>query len=102
MVMTTQARAYKTYWLIWGVLLALTLVMIYIGESAMPQVAQALLLLAGSLTKATLILLYFMHLRYERSGLILTVIVGILVTGLLMFSLPAFDGTQMAPRLLVW
>jgi cytochrome c oxidase subunit 4 len=84
---------------IWGVLLALTMVMIYIGESSLPQAAQALLLLAGSLTKATLILLYFMHLRYEKAGLILTVIVGVAVTSLLMFALPAFDGTQIFERL---
>jgi caa(3)-type oxidase subunit IV len=85
--------------MIWGVLLVLTLIMVAIGESSLPQAGQALLLLAGSLTKATLILLYFMHLKYEKSGLILTVIVGIMVTGLLMFALPAFDGTQIFQRL---
>ncbi len=100
--MTTQAHGYKTYWIIWAVLLVATLVMIAISESQIPRLAEALLLLAGSLTKATLILLYFMHLRFEKAGLILVVIVGILVTGLLMFALPAFDGTQMVPRLTSW
>jgi len=97
--MSTGTHAYRTYVIIWGILLLLTVIMISIGESSLPNPVQATLLLAGSLTKATLILLYFMHLRYERSGLIVIVIAGIAVTGLLMFALPAFDGTQIFKQL---
>lgn len=96
---TTATHGYKTYVVIWAILLTLTVTMILIGQSSLPNFVQALLLLAGSLTKATLILLYFMHLRYEKAGLVLVVIVGIAVTGLLMFSLPAFDGTQIFKHL---
>ena len=35
-----------------------------------------------------------MHLRFEKMGLIMIVMVGIFVTSLLMFAIPAYDGTQ--------
>jgi hypothetical protein len=35
-----------------------------------------------------------MHLRFENRNLILLVLLGIFLTGILMFVVPAFDGTQ--------
>ena len=46
----------------------------------------------GSAVKASLIIFYFMHLKFEKSGLVLTVIIGIFVTSILMFIVPAYDG----------
>jgi cytochrome c oxidase subunit IV len=88
-------HGYKIYWILWVVLLAATVTMIFIGESNnIPEPAQAIMLLLGSSIKATLIIFFYMHLRFEKMSLILTVLVGIFVTSILMFIVPAFDGTS--------
>lgn len=93
--MSEHATSYKNYWILWIVLLVVTVTMIFIGESDMEHGApRAMLLLLGSTIKATLIVFYYMHLRSENMGLILTVLVGIFVTGILMFIIPAYDGTH--------
>jgi len=100
--MAEQAEAGKKVYLryakILGILAVLTLTMVAIGESGMVEAPKALLLLIGSLIKASLIIFYFMHLKFERMGLILTVLVGIFVTSILMFVVPAYDGGQVLLR----
>ncbi|OFV99007.1 MAG: hypothetical protein A3H28_07945 [Acidobacteria bacterium RIFCSPLOWO2_02_FULL_61_28] len=86
--------SYKTYWYTWGVLLVLTLGMILAGGAAISKVWIVALLLAGMLAKATLILANFMHLRFERVGLILTVVMGIVFTALALFFGIAPDGVR--------
>ena len=86
--------SYKTYWYTWGVLLVLTLGMLLAGEAAISKVWIVALLLAGMLAKATLILANFMHLRFERVGLILTVVIGIVFTALALFFGIAPDGVR--------
>ena len=86
--------SYKTYWYTWGVLLVLTLGMILAGGAAISKVWIVALLLAGMLAKATLILANFMHLRFERVGLILTVVIGIVFTALALFFGIAPDGVR--------
>ena len=85
-------QGYKGYWILWVVLLTLTVTMIFIGESSMATAPQALLLLVGSAIKASLIIFFYMHLRFERMSLILVVLVGIFLTSILMFVVPAYDG----------
>lgn len=97
--MSTHAHRYRTYWIIWAVLLVATVVMIAIGDADLSASTQAVLLLFGSALKASLIVFYFMHLRYEKAGLVVTVLAGIFVTSLLMFLLPAYDGTQIFQKL---
>ena len=97
--MSEKAHRYRTYWIIWAVLLIATVVMIFIGDANIPASMQAVLLLLGSVLKASLIVFYFMHLRYEKAGLVITVLAGIFVTSLLMFLLPAYDGTQILEKL---
>jgi len=87
-----HSDSYKTYWILWGVLLTVTVTMIFIGESQMVEGPKALLLLIGSTIKASLIVFFYMHLRFEKMPLILTVLVGIFVTSILMFAIPAYDG----------
>jgi cytochrome c oxidase subunit IV len=87
------SHGYKGYALIWVILLMLTVTMVFIGESGMVEAPKALLLLIGSSIKATLIIFFYMHLRFERLNLILLVLVGIFVTGILMFAVPAYDGS---------
>ena len=86
--------SYKTYWYTWGVLLVLTLGMLLAGGAAISKVWIVALLLAGMLAKATLILANFMHLRFERVGLILTVVIGIVFTALALFFGIAPDGVR--------
>jgi len=92
--MSEHASSYKSYWILWIILLTVTVTMIFIGESDMSHVPQAILLLIGSSIKATLIIFFYMHLRFEKMGLVTIVLVGIFVTGILMFMIPAYDATH--------
>lgn len=87
-------KVYLQYAKILGVLAFLTVSMIFIGESGMSQAPKVVLLLLGSTIKASLIIFFFMHLKFERMGLIMTVLIGIFVTSILMFVIPAYDGGQ--------
>jgi len=86
------ASTYKKYAGILAILATFTVGMIFIGESSMPAVPQAILLLLGSAIKASLIIFFFMHLKFEKMGLIMVVMIGIFVTSILMFVIPAYDG----------
>ena len=89
-----SAHPYRGYWIIWGILLTVTLLMIAIEGANLPAVLAVVALLFGSAIKATLIIFYYMHLKFEHLGLILTVLVGLFITAILMFVLPAYDGGQ--------
>ena len=91
---TEAAHPYRGYWILWAVLLTVTLLMIAIEGAELPAALAVVMLLFGSAIKATLIIFYYMHLKFEHLGLILTVLVGLFVTAILMFVLPAYDGTQ--------
>ena len=87
-----SAHPYRGYWILWAVLLIVTLLMIAIEGANLPVALAAVILLFGSAIKATLIIFYYMHLKFEHLSLILTVLVGLFVTSILMFVLPAYDG----------
>jgi cytochrome c oxidase subunit 4 len=81
------------YWLIWGVLLVLTLVTVYTGKMHMPSFGLALALIIAA-TKGTLVTLYFMHLIDHRGANRLVFSVSILFV-LLMLAVPLLDlGTR--------
>ena len=64
----------KLYWIIWVYLLVLTVVevgLVYVPGIAKPLLVSALFLLA--VVKATLVGLFYMHLRHETTVLKLTV-----------------------------
>ncbi len=88
------SHGYKGYWILWIVLLVVTMTMIAIGDSQLAKASQAVLLLLGSSVKASLIIFFYMHLRFENRNLILLVLIGIFLTGILMFVIPAYDGTN--------
>ncbi|MEK7468630.1 MAG: hypothetical protein AAB074_14565 [Planctomycetota bacterium] len=79
---THPEASYRSYWIAWGILLVLTLVMISISSKA--------LLLGGILVKSVIIGAWFMHLKHERAILIWSVIAGVLFAGFLFF-LISFD-----------
>ncbi len=89
--MTTETldRSYRPYWIAWGILLALTLVMI--------GVANPPVLIAGMALKASIIALWFMHLRHEKPLLVAVVALALLGTTLILFGLTAVDGLAAAP-----
>lgn len=86
-------HGYRIYWIVWGILLIVTLGMAVVGTTALTTFL-ILVLLLGMLVKASLITGYFMHLRFERTSLILAVAVGLLVTAGVLFFLIAPDGLR--------
>ena len=98
--MSSESHGYGIYWVVWGVLLVLTFVMIFVGEANLNAVTKAALLLVGAAAKASLIIFYFMHMRWEKPTLAMTVLVGMFLTGALMFALPAYDGSNVFQHLL--
>ena len=84
---TNEAGSYKLYWMIWGMLLALTVVMLFLDSAPMPRTAFVLLMVGVMLTKAFLIAGYFMHLRYEALFIRLAVFIGLLVNGAILYFL---------------
>lgn len=82
-----RAAGYGTYWAAWLLLLGITLAMVLTGHPVV--------LLGGILLKATIIVLWFMHLRYERLDFTLVIVLGTLLTALVLFGLIVPDGRAM-------
>lgn len=81
--------SYRPYWIAWGILLGLTLAMLLIGNPY--------LLIAGMTVKATIIVLWFMHLRHEKTDFIAYVVVSLFVTAVFMAALMFLDGRMTRP-----
>jgi cytochrome c oxidase subunit IV len=90
---TDQVHGYRVYWIVWFVLLIVTVGMMLLGTAGLTTFL-ILILLLGMLLKESLIGGYFMHLRFERANLILIVAVGILATAGVLFFLIAPDGLR--------
>jgi len=84
---TRAAPDYKIYLKVWLTLLVVTLVMVFFQNRAV--------LIGGMMIKATLIVLWFMHLLYERIDFILLMVVSIAFFSILLFGLIAPDGLVM-------
>jgi cytochrome c oxidase subunit IV len=89
----TTGRFYGATWL---ALLALTAVMLVVDNAPLPRAIFAVVLLAAMLLKAALIGANFMHLRFERPSLTLMVLIGLLLTGALLFALIAPDAIRIS------
>jgi cytochrome c oxidase subunit IV len=94
MFKTLRESGYKTYWATWFVLLLLTLGMVLLNAAPLPRAVLLGLLVCVMLAKASLIGANFMHLRFEKVGLALIVVVGILGTAGVLFLLLAVDGVR--------
>jgi cytochrome c oxidase subunit 4 len=79
------AGSNKLFISIWVWLVALTLVEIFLAYKPMPIHLMLIVLLGLSIIKAALIIAYFMHLKFERLSLILTLIPALVVCILLLF-----------------
>ncbi|MFQ5550427.1 MAG: cytochrome C oxidase subunit IV family protein [Gemmatimonadales bacterium] len=79
--------SFRTYWGIWSVLLVLTVVMMIVEAVDLSPATTILILVAAMLTKASLIVAWFMHLRFERPALMWSVVAGTLFTAAFLYFL---------------
>ena len=73
------AGSYRLFMMVWFWLLALTGFEVFLGYIHLNVVLMLVILMGASLIKAALIIAYFMHLRFERLNLILTIIPAVVV-----------------------
>jgi len=90
----SAAAGVKIYWRIWGMLLTLTLVMLFLDQASLPRTMFVIIMVAAMLTKASLIAAYFMHLKYEHRFLQATLVVGLFINGAFMFALLVPDALR--------
>lgn len=79
------AGSNKLFISIWVWLVVLTLVEIFLAYKPMPIHLMLIVLLGLSIIKAALIMAYFMHLKYERLSLIITLVPALVVCIMLLF-----------------
>ena len=79
------AGSNKLFISIWIWLLVLTLIEIFLAYRPMSIHVMLTILLGLSVIKAALIVAYFMHLKFERLSLILTIVPMLVVCILLLF-----------------
>ncbi len=79
------AGSNKLFISIWVWLVVLTLIEIFLAYKPMSTVLMLTILLGLSIIKAALIMAYFMHLKFERLSLILTLVPMLVVCILLLF-----------------
>ena len=79
------AGSNKLFISIWVWLLVLTLIEIFLAYKPMPIYLMLTVLLGLSIIKAALIIAYFMHMKFERLSLILTIIPMLVVCIMLLF-----------------
>ena len=84
----------RGYWITWAVLLVFTAVMLWADTASIPRLAFVVFMVAAMLTKASIIGANFMHLRAERAGIVLTVVVGLLVTAVVLYVLIVPDAAR--------
>jgi cytochrome c oxidase subunit 4 len=75
----------KLFLSILGYLLGLTFIEVFLAYIQVPLALMLTILIGLSLIKAALILAYFMHLRYERMSLVLTLIPMLVICICLLF-----------------
>src|SRR5712664_4691109 len=64
---------------VWVWLLALTGFEVFLGYKHLPVVYMLVILMGASIVKAALIVAYFMHLRFERLNLVLTIVPALVI-----------------------
>jgi caa(3)-type oxidase subunit IV len=89
----------RVYWITWGVLLALTVVMLAADGANIPRAAFLILMLGAMVVKATLIAGNFMHLRHEHTGVVLTVVIGLFVMAIVLYALIVPDALRIREML---
>ena len=91
------AGGMRLMYFVWFWLLALTLIEVLLAYLHTPLVVMLLALLGLSIVKAAMIVAYFMHLRFERLSLALTLVPAV-ITCLLLFNIIFPDGSRVRTR----
>src|ERR1041385_1645228 len=73
------AGSNKLFISVWVWLLLLTSFEVFLGYIRLNVVLMLVILMGASIIKAALIIAYFMHLRFERLNLILTIVPAVVV-----------------------
>jgi len=73
------AGSNRLFMMVWIWLLALTGFEVFLGYIHLNVVLMLVILMGASIIKAALIIAYFMHLRFERLNLILTIVPALVV-----------------------
>src|SRR2546423_8287962 len=73
------AGSNKLFISIWTWLLLLTGLEVFLGYVQLPLIYMLVILMGASIVKAALIVAYFMHLRFERLNLVLTIVPAVVV-----------------------
>jgi|SRR5215831_224418 len=73
------AGSNRLFMMVWIWLLALTGFEVFLGYIQLSVVLMLVILMGASIIKAALIIAYFMHLRFERLQLILTIVPAVVV-----------------------
>src|SRR5881628_2827734 len=69
----------KLFISVWVWLLLLTALEVFLGYIHLPVAYMLVILMGASIIKAALIVAYFMHLRFERLNLILTIVPALVI-----------------------
>ena len=73
------AGSNKLFISVWVWLLVLTGFEVFLGYVQLPVIYMLVILMGASIVKAALIVAYFMHLRFERLNLVLTIVPAVVV-----------------------
>lgn len=79
------AGSKRVFIFVWGWLLALTAVEVVLAYQHLPVKVMLGLLMTLSVIKASLIISYFMHLRYEKRSLTLTLMPALVFVIVMLF-----------------
>jgi len=69
----------RLFLMVWIWLLVLTGFEVFLGYVQLPVLYMLVILMGASIVKAALIVAYFMHLRFERLNLILTIVPAVVI-----------------------
>jgi len=73
------AGSNKLFISVWVWLLVLTAFEVFLGYIHLPVIYMLVILMGASIIKAALIVAYFMHLRFERINLVLTIVPALVI-----------------------
>ncbi|MSR07789.1 MAG: hypothetical protein EXR93_12100 [Gemmatimonadetes bacterium] len=90
-----HVTSYRTYWVLWVVLLLLTVIMLVTEAAGLPRLVTVGVILLAMTVKVVTIGAWYMHLRYERLSLILSVVLGTFATAGALYFLLIPDGLAM-------
>lgn len=85
---------YKSYWIVWGILLAFTAFMLIAEYLPFSKTLVVAMLLVAMIFKASLIGGKFMHLSTEQPGLVWAVAGSVIFLSVYMFILISVDGMR--------